>query len=51
MSVELLREQITHQTDANFQVTALVSLLGLVVSLPMLLLLGSDFGTLLAFAG
>jgi len=51
MTVELLREQTTHRTDANFQVTALMSLLGLVASLPVLLLPGSNFGTLLALAG
>ena len=51
MTGEPVREHTTHQTDANFQVTAVVSLLGLAVSLPVLLLLGSNFGTLLALAG
>jgi len=51
MTVELLREQTTHQRDANLQVTALVSLFGFTVSLAVLLLPGSNFGTLLAFVG
>lgn len=51
MTVELLRGQTTHQRDANFQVTALVSLFGLAVSLAVLVLPGSDIGTLMAFAG
>ena len=51
MTVELLREQTTHQSDASFQVTALVSLFGLAVSLAVLALPGSNFDTLLALAG
>ena len=51
MTVELLREQTTHQSDASFQVTALVSLFGLAVSLAVLRLLGSDLAILLAFGG
>ena len=51
MTGELVREHTTHQTDPSFQVTAVLSLFGLAVSLPVLLLLGSNFGTLLALAG
>jgi len=51
MSVELLRTATPSTTDADFQVTLMISLLGLTVTLFALPLLGSSYGTWLAFAG
>jgi hypothetical protein len=51
MTLELVRDQSAPLIDVDFQLATFVSLLGLTVSLALLPLLGSDFGTWLAFAG
>ena len=51
MSVQLLRASAPTDTDRDFQITLLVSLLGLTVSLALLPLLGGELGPLLALAG
>jgi len=51
MTVELLRERAARRTESNFEIVVLVSLLGLTITLALLPVLGSDFGTWLALAG
>lgn len=51
MSIELLRTATPSTTNADFQITLIVSLLGLTMTLFALPLLGSAYGTWLAFAG
>jgi hypothetical protein len=51
MTVEILRAQTPSRIDPNFEIALLFSLLGLTVTLALLPLLGSDFGTSLAMAG
>ncbi len=51
MTVEILREQSQSRIDPNFQIAALVSLVGLTLTFALLPFLGNDFGTWLALAG
>ncbi len=51
MTIELVREQTERRTEPNLAITVLVSLLGLTLTLALLPVLGSDFGTWLALAG
>ncbi len=51
MTTELLRTLAAIEIEPNFEVTLLISLLGLTLTLALLPFLGSDFGTWLALAG
>jgi hypothetical protein len=51
MSVELLRTATPDNANADFQITLIVSLLGLTVTLLLLPLLGSGYGAWMALAG
>jgi len=51
MSVELLRTAAPNTSHADFQITLIVSLLGLAVTLFALPLLGDSFASLMALAG
>jgi len=51
MTVELLRAQTAPRVDPDLEITLLVSLLGLTVTLAVLPLMGVDLGAWLAIAG
>ena len=51
MTVEILRAQTASSIEPDLEITLLFSLLGLTLTLAVLPLLGSDFGTWLALAG
>jgi hypothetical protein len=51
MTVELVRTQPASRIDPNFTIALLFSLLGLTLTLALLPLIGTDFGTWLAIAG
>lgn len=51
MNVELLRAGTLSKSDHDFQVTLIMSLLGLTVTLFALPLFGGEYGALMALAG
>ena len=51
MSVELLHAATLDKSDADFQITLILSLLGLTATLFALPLFGGEYGALMALAG